>query len=156
MKDSSTRGFTLIELLVVVSIIGFLASVVLASVNTARIKGEDAKRLSDLRQINHALELYHTQFGSYPATAGAGWQMINNSGWGVNIGLAPTFIRTVPFDVVNTADPELRYYYRSDGVSYCIQISQLNPAAIRSPYYRGTWTNTYKLRYPVPAAGLCL
>lgn len=52
------RGFTLIELLVVISIIGLLSSVVLSSVNSARAKARDAKRYSDVRQINNAIQLY--------------------------------------------------------------------------------------------------
>lgn len=61
------KGFTLIELLVVVAIIGVLASVVLASLNTARVKGRDARRLADLKQIQTALEMYFNDFGYYPA-----------------------------------------------------------------------------------------
>ena len=51
------RGFTLIELLVVIAIIGLLSSVVLSSLNTARSKSRDARRLSDIKQLQTALEL---------------------------------------------------------------------------------------------------
>lgn len=65
---NKNRGFTLIELLVVISIIGLLSSVVLASLNTARIKARDSKRLSDMRQIQLVLELYYDKNGFYPGT----------------------------------------------------------------------------------------
>lgn len=62
----SPRGFTLIELLVVIAIIGLLSSVVLASLNDARAKARDSKRISDMQQLQTALELYYTTYNSYP------------------------------------------------------------------------------------------
>ncbi|HEV8601650.1 MAG TPA: prepilin-type N-terminal cleavage/methylation domain-containing protein, partial [Patescibacteria group bacterium] len=50
MKTKHSKGFTLIELLVVISIIGLLASVTLVSLNSARAKARDAKRVGDLKQ----------------------------------------------------------------------------------------------------------
>lgn len=51
------KGFTLIELLIVISIIGILASLVLASYSGAQAKARDGVRKSDLAQMKRALEL---------------------------------------------------------------------------------------------------
>ncbi|MDP2593411.1 MAG: prepilin-type N-terminal cleavage/methylation domain-containing protein, partial [bacterium] len=65
---SRAKGFTLIELLVVISIIGLLSAVVLASLNSARAKARDARRIADFATIQTALELFYDQTGSYPRT----------------------------------------------------------------------------------------
>ena len=66
MQSDNKKGFTLIELLVVMAIISLLSSVVSASLSNARSKARDAVRLSDIRQISSALELYYSDNGSYP------------------------------------------------------------------------------------------
>jgi type II secretion system protein G len=63
------KGFTLLELLVVIAIIGVLASIVMASLNSARSKARDAKRFQDLKQLQIAVESYYSQNGVYPGSS---------------------------------------------------------------------------------------
>jgi prepilin-type N-terminal cleavage/methylation domain-containing protein len=65
MKLNFKKGFTLIELLVVVAIIGILASVVLASLNTARNKGADAAIKANLANLRGAAEIAYDTNGHY-------------------------------------------------------------------------------------------
>lgn len=63
-KYHLSTGFTLIELLVVIGIIGILSAVVLASLNTARFKGNDAAIQSDLSTIQTQAEIYYSGDGA--------------------------------------------------------------------------------------------
>lgn len=95
-----SHGFTLIELLVVIAIIGLLSSVVLSSLNTARMGSRDARRINDLRQIKLALELYFDDNRSYPVVSG--W-VFSTSGGDWIPGLVPTHIPKLPVDPKNNA-----------------------------------------------------
>ncbi len=59
------KGFTLIELLVVVAIIGILASVVLASLSSARGKAKDAKIKEEVNQLVNLMNIEYNESGSY-------------------------------------------------------------------------------------------
>jgi prepilin-type N-terminal cleavage/methylation domain-containing protein len=71
-KTKISSGFTLIELLVVIAIIGVLSGVVLQSLKGARTKSQNATRLSDVDQINKALELYLTKAGGSASLPNSG------------------------------------------------------------------------------------
>ena len=128
LKINKTRGFTLIELLVVIAIIGILSSVVLASLNTARAKSRDTKRLSDMHQLQTALEMYaNDNAGKYPSN-GTWWGTCSSfgshgvtgvTGWIPN--LAPTYISLLPVDPQPIGSANC-YLYRSDGTDYMLLI----------------------------------
>jgi prepilin-type N-terminal cleavage/methylation domain-containing protein len=65
-KKESVSGFTLIELLVVISIIGLLSSVALTSVNAARQKAFNAKKMADFSNISSALQVFHATYNRMP------------------------------------------------------------------------------------------
>ena len=71
MLKNNKKGFTIIELLIVIAIIGLLATISIVSLNGARLKGRDAARLGNIKQIQTALEMYYNDQGSYPVSATA-------------------------------------------------------------------------------------
>ena len=94
---ASHKGFTLIELLVVIAIIGILSSVVLASLNSARTKARDARRVADLKQIQIALELYYDANSSYPMVLSS----LVGSANGQSLSVLPTDPSSTAGNVVN-------------------------------------------------------
>lgn len=82
-------GFTLIEMLIVIAIIGILASILLVGLGTFRGRGRDARRISDLRQVQNALELYFNQQGRYPLTSEISkWGDLRSKLTGAGIGVS--------------------------------------------------------------------
>ena len=61
MINNRLKGFSLIELLVVIAIIGLLSTMAVVSLNNARQKARDARRMGDLRAISTAVELYKSE-----------------------------------------------------------------------------------------------
>ncbi len=113
------HGFTLIELLVVIAIIGVLASVILASLNTARGRAKDANRISSLQELQKALDSYYFDIGSYP---GAGHyvsssvcNIATSPVWDtvLNPTLVPKYIGALPVDPVGPSDANFCYGYDS-------------------------------------------
>ncbi len=69
MITKEQKGFTLIEILIVVAIIAILASVVLVGLGPTQKEGRDSRRISDLSEVQNALELYYNHCGNYPGPA---------------------------------------------------------------------------------------
>lgn len=64
----------------VIAVIGLLATIVTVSVNSARKKGRDAKRLVDIKSLQTALDLYYDKYGSFSLSGQCG-ATIPNTGW---------------------------------------------------------------------------
>jgi general secretion pathway protein G len=102
MQKKQKQGFTLIEILIVVAIIAILASVVLVGLGPTQQQGRDARRVSDLREIQTGLELYYNKIGSYPAVTS--WDDLTLALTGADIGVT---------QVPNDPSSGGTYYYQS-------------------------------------------
>ncbi len=105
-KNPYAKGFTLIELLVVIAIIGVLVTIVLASLNSARTKGQDAVRIADVKSLEAALELYYNDNNTYPQSpVGNGDVIVGDAT--LNAALVPTYLGGIPAVLVADGD----HYY---------------------------------------------
>lgn len=123
-----TRGFTLIELLVVMAIIGVLSSIILSSLNSARVKARDAGRATAIHQVHLAVESYYLTNGHYPNTNNV-WTSFDSPNYSPNPIYTPDAANLstalLPY-IKSPADPkslgtDSGYLYISPtGADYCI------------------------------------
>lgn len=94
-------AFTLIELMIVIAILGVLATLISGNFITSLKKGRDARRKTDLEQIQRALEMYYEDNKAYPAIISyTGGQLKHPS-------IDKTYMQKVPDDPKSGCD----YFY---------------------------------------------
>lgn len=116
-KRQLSEGFTLIELLVVIAIIATLTGLVATNFVGTTQKARDARRKSDLVQIQRALELFYNDHGTYPdesankiAGCGASSNSVCNWGSAFQDGNGTVYMDTIPAERANG----YTYYYNVD------------------------------------------
>lgn len=100
---SMKRGFTLLELILVVAIVALLSVLGAVSVSAQRKKANDAKRRTDIHELQVALEGYYTDHGRYPDQLPAAGQPL------VSVDGQTVYLRSVPRDPKNVA-PSIYVY----------------------------------------------
>ena len=140
--NKNNPAFTLIELLVVIAIIGILTALAVVSLQNSRRSARDAKRLSDVKQIQIALELYYQDNSSYPPTLSPGNTLATNS---------ITYMETIPYPPT-TIDGDCStssYIYSTSNdytyynINFCLSnnVGSLpSGEVIASPRGLGEWT----------------
>lgn len=154
------HGFTLIELLVVIAVIGILASVIMVSLNSARAKARDAKRMADLKAVSTALYFYYDTYGTYPRISPVStnqWsdnfnamaQDLVTAGFLPNVPVAPTGGGAIPYNYYF-------YYTNPDIGGLVVTTLETVSATTKGPYgscrpYTDNWCS-----YTLPSSAYCL
>ena len=154
------NGFTLVELLVVIAIISILVTIGLVAFTSSQMRGRDAARKSDLKQIANGLEIFYTDYGKYPPSDGTNstgqiyacpFDSVKLTGtactWGSSefndidsSGSTKTlYMKTLPKDPVSS----YTYWYRVDSTGQKYQVfahleNTQDPSLISTPYMCGT------------------
>ena len=118
MGINKKKGFTLIELMVVIAIIGILASIVLVSLNSARKKSRDARRLSDIKQLQLALEMYFDSNGHYPTALS---DLVTGG-----------YMSQVPTDPLTGDNYSYAYYPSTDPTDYHLGATIEDPSGVKA------------------------
>lgn len=121
----------MVELLVAISIIGILSAIILSGTAATRKSGRTAQRVSDLKRVQSALDLYYANNRSYPNTGGStSWRSVCPGGGGLRsdevivdvvtgMKLVPAYLDVMPIDPQTKPGSDLSCYgYTSNGTDY--------------------------------------
>ena len=111
IKIRKQSAFTLVELLVVIAIIGLIATLSVIVLGNARSKSRDSKRVSDIKQVQTALELFFSDQGRYPTVTEWNTGSLYATG---TLGTT-TYIAKLPNDPNNLI---YKYASRDNGANY--------------------------------------
>ncbi|MCK5059579.1 MAG: type II secretion system protein GspG [Candidatus Pacebacteria bacterium] len=106
-RPSFTTGFTLIELLVVISIIAFVASIVMSNLNLARRRANIAKAKSEVRTLLQVILRYQIDNNSWPSPSNIASLDDWNASW------------SDPYISAISTDPWGQSYFFDGGASEC-------------------------------------
>ena len=135
----SLRGFTLIELLVTISIISILSAIAIVSYSGFSKDIKDARRKSDLKTIQSALESYHADQKYYPSSlnlSSPNNALVNSTG--------TTYLNSLP--IGPTGSPEYRYVASGCDISgdkcvaYCLYAKADNIRDLICPSHETGYT----------------
>jgi len=103
------NSFTLIETLVVLAVIVLVAAVTLPSINQARTKARDARRIKELKQIETALRLYsQSHDGNFPVSDNG--EIVSSATGTLVTALVPRYLIAPPEDPLPSS---YGYYYQT-------------------------------------------
>lgn len=126
-KSNRTRGFTIVELLIVIVVIAILAAITIVAYNGIQQRARDAERVSEVKALRTAIEMYAADTGAYPSVGS------DNAGYSVSslaAALVPTYLQAIPLPPSGSNANDYSYVRgAAANASYAIRIDyQTKPA----------------------------
>lgn len=111
MRLPKARGFTLLELIIITAIIVLLSLVAIVTLASSQRKSRDAKRLADLKELQQAVQYYHSEYTTFPITTNT-----TNETWAALGGSIQNYITNLPIDPKNDDGRGYVYSYGTNDV----------------------------------------